>query len=449
MSDPLESRYLEKLREIDDPLLSVVKASIPPSRLANVRDRGLRGVVTPPKDDRLDLDKKVRVIAAAALDRNGCDENRIAPDGERLVRAQHLFARFGNEIAGALLLAALPQTYAAEPGSSVLTATGRLQEDLQRRIRGTAHFLMIVMQAAPGGTESDRQKAAVAMWTPHGDQPKSKTPIPWKMCAALRIYHEAMRQEVRAEAEKPGNERLKQHLELDTKKVLNQEDLLGTLLTFTIAVFEVLEQMGITWSADDKDAYLHAWDVVGLHLGVGDVEVRKQLGSPALPQWQGLRPPTETGSQALLDQIRRRQWVTRQPAEIKDEKWKTARPGRLLVRALVEELELAMPPRTRSWPLALMRYFAPDVVQDRLLLGAPGVILGSMKHLSHRSRAGTSLTCARRRPRIEARIVRMMANEVTRRSMVHFIRESEGQFVIPGLEEWADGFDFTDSFGRG
>ena len=43
---------------------------------------------------------------------------------------------------------------------------------------------------------------------------------------------------------------------------LNQEDLLGTL-TFTVTVFEVLEQFGITWTRDEQEAYLRAWDKVG------------------------------------------------------------------------------------------------------------------------------------------------------------------------------------------
>ena len=44
---------------------------------------------------------------------------------------------------------------------------------------------------------------------------------------------------------------------------LNQEDLLGMLLTFGITVFEVLERYGVNWTADEQDAYLHAWDVIG------------------------------------------------------------------------------------------------------------------------------------------------------------------------------------------
>ncbi len=488
MRNPIPDEYLVRLREIADPLLSrnteMEASKITDAERIRVRSGGLGAILAPPRTDEAGWPERVRAIAEDTEAHNAKDPYPVVPDGEKLVRAQQLFATYGNEIAGALLLAGLPQTYAAEPGSAVLTATGRLQQDLRRRVRGTAQFLLVVMQQAAGRTESDRRTAAEALWKPYNDQPPrhgtphDRTPPPWKMCAALRIYHQLIREDVSQQAE--NDKELQKQLGLEppepqtdattsaeeplaalgegplpgdrrpgTQVVLNQEDLLGTLLTFTIAVFEVLELMGITWSADDEEAYLHAWDVVGLHLGIGDSLVREQLEWP-LPQrltWQGLRPLEVQDSEELLEQIRRRQWL-----ELPDDlvargtKWKSARPGRLLVRALTEELALAMPPRKRTWPLALMRYFAPDVVQERLLLGAPGVILGSMKHLSRHSIARADATCARGRRRAEGRVIRMMSNEVTRRSMVHFIRE--GHIVIPGLEDWSGGFDLTDGFGR-
>jgi hypothetical protein len=42
----------------------------------------------------------------------------------------------------------------------------------------------------------------------------------------------------------------------DTKPT-NQEDLLATLLSFTVPVFEVLELFGICWSEEEQDAYFY------------------------------------------------------------------------------------------------------------------------------------------------------------------------------------------------
>ena len=49
---------------------------------------------------------------------------------------------------------------------------------------------------------------------------------------------------------------------------INQEDLLGTLTTFTVVVIESLEKMGVTVSDEHRDGYLHTWLVVGHLLGI-------------------------------------------------------------------------------------------------------------------------------------------------------------------------------------
>ena len=51
-------------------------------------------------------------------------------------------------------------------------------------------------------------------------------------------------------------------------KPLNQQQLLGTLLTFTQVVFEVFERFQTPVPAAQAEAYLHSWSVVGHLLGV-------------------------------------------------------------------------------------------------------------------------------------------------------------------------------------
>ena len=52
------------------------------------------------------------------------------------------------------------------------------------------------------------------------------------------------------------------------------------LLSFSITVFDVLESYGIEWTADDQEAYLYLWDLVGAHLGIGSPYVVAHLRSP-------------------------------------------------------------------------------------------------------------------------------------------------------------------------
>ena len=112
--------------------------------------------------------------------------------------------------------------------------------------------------------------------------------------------------------------------------------------------------------------------------------------------------------------------------------------GRLLVRALLDELALAMPDKTSSWPIAVVRHLSPPVVRDRLNLGAPGVFMGVLENLPRRRATVGRFTAQEVANPVDASVTRMMANEVTRRAMVHFIQG--GRFLIPGLEAWSAGF---------
>lgn len=51
---------------------------------------------------------------------------------------------------------------------------------------------------------------------------------------------------------------------------LNQEDLLGTLFTFSLVGLQVLDRGGVRLSLDDQEAYVHAWSVIGHGMGIRD-----------------------------------------------------------------------------------------------------------------------------------------------------------------------------------
>ena len=80
---------------------------------------------------------------------------------------------------------------------------------------------------------------------------------------ALRIMHSLIRIS-------PPNRIHSPALDDPSRVLLNQEDLLATLLSFSITVFEVLEQFGISWTAEEQEAYFYVWDRVGETLGIGD-----------------------------------------------------------------------------------------------------------------------------------------------------------------------------------
>ena len=66
---------------------------------------------------------------------------------------------------------------------------------------------------------------------------------------------------------------------------INQEDLLGTLGTFTVTTFEVMEKLGVPWNDEAELAYLMLWDRVGELLGIGTRAVWNAAAQTAQGRW--------------------------------------------------------------------------------------------------------------------------------------------------------------------
>jgi len=69
---------------------------------------------------------------------------------------------------------------------------------------------------------------------------------------------------------------------------INQEDLAGTLLSFSYVVADPLRRLGVRVGAKDVDAYLHLWNVIGHLLGVRDeLLVSDAADAAALKNYKG------------------------------------------------------------------------------------------------------------------------------------------------------------------
>jgi len=309
-------------------------------------------------------------------------------DHAKLDRASALFSHYGSEIGAALLLAALPEAYAASFGSFVLYNVSALAEPgdsvLTHRVGLTAQFLVNVMVAEPTPSPGSGDR-------PGPDQRWSRSAVrkghegatlgrALEATLNLRALHSWIRSLANSRL-RGGHDDVPEDFGARRNDVfLNQEDLLGTLLTFSVTVFEVLEQFGVSWSADDQQAYLHAWDVVGHWLGIGTPEVVDKLLEPnlspdqsdaldesdkdELTKLQGmggsLRPSNVADARALLARIRSRVWTPYGNPNPKPP-WNFAqgleekKPGRILLQALVSDIQQAMPPDRQLWPIRAMR----------------------------------------------------------------------------------------------
>jgi ER-bound oxygenase mpaB/B'/Rubber oxygenase, catalytic domain len=172
------------------------------------------------------------------------------PDPALMARGQQFFARYPLEIGSALFCGSLPESYASPRGARVLVLTGRLVSGTVRRVAETAQMLLDAMTV--DGLDPERGAG-------------------YQDLRRIRLMHAAVRNFIETDPSVPHTSFLPTpaHGWCDGwGRPLNQEDLLGGLLTFTVSVFEVFEKLGIEVDDDDLEAYLHRWKVIGSLLGI-------------------------------------------------------------------------------------------------------------------------------------------------------------------------------------
>ena len=144
-----------------------------------------------------------------------------ARNEKALETGRHFFETNGLLIANALFFASLPYSYTAARGSQVLTRSAELTTgNTTRRLAETGQMLRDLMHGHPGKcalTEGTRGFAAAR---------------------GVRLFHAAVRHMIMTDPVSSW----------DVDKLgmpVNQEDLLGTLVVFTVVVVRALETMGV------------------------------------------------------------------------------------------------------------------------------------------------------------------------------------------------------------
>lgn len=194
------------------------------------------------------------------------DTDALPPwaDAAKIERAQAIFEQYGIKLTMGLFCSSLPQAYAAANGAAVLVETQALQRNTRQRIFETAQFVFDVLD-----------KGA---FLPRGRGIRA--------AQRVRLMHAAIRLLILRRTDTPWDtERL--------GKPINQEDLAGTLMTFSAVTLDALARFGVSVSDADGEAWLHAWNVVGHFLGID----------------HGLCPENLPAAHQLIEAIRRRQWA--------------------------------------------------------------------------------------------------------------------------------------------
>ena len=305
---------LDELREVGDPPADAVVRRIFADGEVDAVNRLMKALV---RNDDVPVRDLPRVV------RDYLDTTDDLPswaDQDKIALGERFFGQHGPGCVMALACASLPACYAARKGVQVLHLTARLQTDPVRRIGETAQLTLDVM--APGGLSAGGSGVRDAQ--------------------KVRLMHAAVRHLIGTHAAWDSGWGVP----------INQEDLGGTLLAFSIVVVDSLRQLGVTVSGEQIDAYLHAWNCVGHVLGVDERVFTRDADD----------------ARALWRRIAERQWAP-------------SPEGQDMTRALIEAMERATPGTMfDGFPSYLVRHLGGDRLGDILgvrrmdwteLLGGP------------------------------------------------------------------------------
>ncbi len=217
------------LSEVDGPADLVVEAieALPKGEGWRLLEEGLRGgsraIPGAPRAMRDLLDAATEV--PAWVDWATCDRG-----GEMLMRVGVL----GGAVLGSH---SLVLGYASPAGNKPLVLSGRLKHKAMRRLNETARFVQAVCR--PGGMR------------PFADG--------WQITMKVRLIHAQVRRMIL----KTGtwNERA-------WGAPVNQHDMAGTTLLFSVAIMDGLRKLGVRIDTDEGERYMHLWRWVGHVIGV-------------------------------------------------------------------------------------------------------------------------------------------------------------------------------------
>ncbi|MBY0496608.1 MAG: DUF2236 domain-containing protein [Cyanobacteria bacterium] len=235
----------------------------------------------------------------------------IARTPETAAAGERLFSEHGPEIMMLLCCYSLPSSYAAKKGVQVLHRTAYLAKRPNRRLFETSQFIVDVL--SPGGLGPGGRGVRTAQ--------------------KVRLMHAAIRHLILVDKAAPWDAS-----ELGVP--INQEDLLGTLMTFSSLILDGLAKLGVRLTPQEQESFLAAWLVVGVLMGIE-------------PQ---LLPRNVADAKATTALIERRQ-IAESPQ------------GREMTAALLGMMQSNMPHPFTSMPGCLIREFVPANVAT--FLGIP------------------------------------------------------------------------------
>lgn len=166
---------------------------------------------------------------------------------EKIRIGQNVFATYCPEVSLLLNFKSLPLCYSCKNGAKVLAATGRLSASSKDTSKITRRLL-------------ETSQMVINVMSPGGLSPKGKGIITVKK---VRLYHATIRYFLLSEKYNPAGWDIEEY-----GHPINQEEMAGTLMSFSALILDGLEQIGVELSEVEKDAYMHCWNIVGHFIGL-------------------------------------------------------------------------------------------------------------------------------------------------------------------------------------
>ncbi len=227
-------------------------------------------------------------------------------DQRKMRAAMRFFQQYSRQIMGLLGSYSLPWCYAAADGAKVLYFSERMHANTYQRLQETGKFLFDVLDPKAFATNG------------YGIRSIQK----------VRLIHEVIRYHLRKSPE----------WDMAWGLPVNQEDMAGTNLAFSLVIIRGLRKTGHTISPEETDAWLHLWKVTGYLLGVDE----------------RLLPDNGKEASLLLQKIEGRHF-------------KPSKEGKLLMTALLKSFEEFAPLNfPKGYLHSYVRYLVGEKAADLL-----------------------------------------------------------------------------------
>ncbi len=155
---------------------------------------------------------------------------------QKMKTAVAVFKKNIVQIMSLLGTLSLPYCYAAADGAQVLALSERVKKDTYNRLLETALFIFDLF------AQNSLEKSGRAL----------------RSIQKVRLIHAAIRLHISEYGQ--WNE--------EWGKPVNQEDMLGTNLAFSLILLRGLKKIGCSISPKESEAWLHAWSVYGYLMGI-------------------------------------------------------------------------------------------------------------------------------------------------------------------------------------